>query len=111
MNPVTPLTCGIYVGAALCTLGMLVHFLKKMSDLEAAGTVLTPFTHLKTAPYRAVLTVLSCYLLLVVWYYMGLLNPLTAILTGVGCSEAYETLRTRAVKKLNELAEGPESGP
>jgi len=88
--------------------GILAAFLKKLADLEAAGTILSPLTFVKGAPYKSLLAILGAYLLLFVWYYMGMLNPLVAIFTGVACNEAFDSLRARAIKKIrNDTEEGP----
>lgn len=110
MNPEVT-TAQLIVFVLLCTLGIFGMFLKKMADLEAAGTALSPWSHLKQAPYKASLTVFGAYLALVVWYYMGMLNPLVAIFTGMAGHEAFDSVRARAVKKMRELSDEEGEGP
>jgi hypothetical protein len=105
------ITSGEAPNLLLCSLlvlgGIFGAFLKKMADLEAAGTILSPWTFVKSAPYKSLLAVLGAYLLLLSWYYMGMLNPLVAIFTGASCNEAFDSLRTRAIKRMRDDAEGP----
>lgn len=101
----------ILASIALCTLGMLVHFLKKMADTEATGTVLSPMAHLKGAPYRTSLAIVSSYLLLYVYFAMNMLNPLVGLFSGMACSSAYDSLRARAIKRIQADDEKPEGGP
>lgn len=102
-------TTQLVVFAFLCTIGLFGMFLKKMVDLEAAGTILTPWAHIKQAPYKATMSVFGAYLALVVWYYMGMLNPLVAIFTGIAGHEAFDSVRAQAVKKMRAI--GEENGP
>lgn len=95
----------------MCTLGMLVHFLKKMADVEATGTVLSPWQHARTAPYRTALAIVSSYLLLYVYFEMNMLNPLVGLFSGMACSSAYDSLRARAIKRIQADDERPEPGP
>lgn len=103
MNPIVlkPMTL-LIVAAVLCTFGMLLHFLKKMADVEATGTVLSPAAYFRQAPYRTLLAILSSYMLLAVYYWMGMLNPLVALFSGIACSSAYDSLRARAIRRLQQ---------
>jgi hypothetical protein len=86
----------------LVLLGMIGHFVKKMSDLEAAGTVLSPITYVKDKPWRTTSAVMGGLMLAMAFHWAGQLNELAALLTGVGCSEAFDALRARAAGRLRE---------
>lgn len=90
----------LYVCAVLVLLGILVHFLKKGYEAEQAGNIIRPADYLRQNPYGSLLMVVSAYLLTAFWYYIGELSYVTAILTGVGCNSAFDTLRARAEAKL-----------
>lgn len=90
----------LYLGLGLVLLGMLGHFVKKLSDLEATGTILSPSTFVAQRPYATLSAIMGGLLLALVWHFMGQLNEISAILTGVGCSDAFDSLRARAVAKL-----------
>lgn len=91
----------------LVLLGMAVQFVKKMSDLEAAGTLMTPWQYMRTKPWSTLLAVMSGLILAYVFHLMGQLNALAAIGTGVGCTEAFDSLRARAVGRIRQGEQDP----
>ncbi len=93
-----PWLCFLLVGA-----GILVSFVKKLYDLEQAGTILPPAVYWQKHPYQVLLCVCSAYMLAGLWFFSGLLNAPLAILTGVASDYAFDTLRARAAGKMQEL--------
>ena len=90
----------------LCSLlvfgGIVDHFLTILADLGATGTILSPWAYLRKAPYKSLLAIVGAYLFMLASYYMNMLNPLVAIFIGAACSQAFNSLRARAVKKIRE---------
>jgi hypothetical protein len=91
----------------LVLLGMIGHFVKKMADLEAAGTVLSPAVFVKQKPWQTSSAVMGGLLLAMVFHWAGQLNELAALLTGIGCSEAFDSLRARAAGRIRDLSPPP----
>jgi hypothetical protein len=98
----------IYVCALLLALGMAGHFLLRLYNLQQAGTLLTPWQYARQQPYAVAVAVFGGVLLFLALYFAGQLNEGMAIMVGVGCGEALETLRARAVAKLKD--DGSQSG-
>ena len=90
----------LYLVAALIAAGICVHFVKKLYDLEQAGTILPPTTYVRQHPYSFILAVLGAYLLAALCYFTEQLTYGMAILIGVTCSSAFDTLRARAAGKM-----------
>ena len=87
----------------LVIVGMIIQFVKKMADLEAAGTLITPLAYAASRKWATLLAILSTLLLAYIFYRMGELNNLAAITTGLYCTEAFDSLRARAVGRMREL--------
>lgn len=96
----------LYLAAILVAAGILVHFLKKLYDLENAGTILPPATYLRQHPYTFLSAVASAYMFAAMLYFVDQFNYAVAILVGVTCGSAYDSLRARAAGKLDK-AEDP----
>ncbi len=92
----------LYLAAALLALGIVVHFLKKLYDLEATGTVLWPSDFVKQRPYAFLLAIFGAYLLAALCYFTNQLTYGMAILIGVACSDAFDSLRAKAVHELKK---------
>lgn len=90
----------VYIALGLVIIGMMAHFVKKLADLEQTGTILSPITFVAQRPYTTLSAVMGALLLALAAYYVGELSYLAAILIGVGCSDAFDSLRARAVAKL-----------
>lgn len=93
-------TPNLWVCAVLVAAGILLHFLKKGYEAEQTGVHIAPIDYLKNHPYGSLSMVLSAYMLTAFWFYIGELTYATAILTGVGCNSAFDTLRSRAEARL-----------
>lgn len=96
----------IYLLAAFFGIGL--HLLKKLQELEAAGTIMSPWAYLKERPYASSLMALSAVALSGLWVLMGDLvasglrpnDYALSFLTGFTCNSAYDTLRARAEAKI-----------
>lgn len=97
----------LYVCMALVGVGIIGSFLKKLYDLQQAGTILTPQQFWRQQPYTVLLCWFSAYMLAVFWLFSGLLNAPLALLTGVACDYAFDTLRARAA---GHMRHGQDSG-
>lgn len=87
----------------LVLVGMFGQFVKKMADLEAAGTLITPWQYTKRQPWGTLLAIMSGVIAAYVFHLMGQLNELSAIFTGFASTEAFDSLRARAVGRLGEM--------
>lgn len=97
----------LYIYALLVLFGMAAHFVKKLYDLEQAGTILSPLTYAKQKPYTVISAVFGAYGLALVFYYMGQLNEVGAIFSGILCSQGLDSLRARAAGRLAKDDDGP----
>lgn len=87
--------------AMLCILpGIVLHFVKRLADLEQTGTILSPITFIQQHPYQYLLMVLSSAMVVALLYAMQQLTYATAILVGVIGDMAYDSLRSRAIGKM-----------
>lgn len=101
MNGETPVDLLVLFGLVLS--GMTVQFIKKMADLEASGTLLTPWQHYRQKPWGALLLLISTMFLAYSLFIAGQLNEFAAMSVGFCCNEAYDSLRARAVGRMGEI--------
>jgi hypothetical protein len=99
----------IYVCALLLVLGMLGHFALRLYNLQQAGTLLSPMAYARQQPYAVAVALMGGILLFLALYFFGQLNEGMSIFVGIGCGEALETLRARAVAKLRDNVVQPSS--
>lgn len=92
----------LFIALGLVLIGMMAHFVKKLADLEQTGTILSPVTFVAQRPYTTLSAIMGGLLLALAAHYVGELSYLAALLIGVGCSDAFDSLRARAVGKLKE---------
>ena len=92
----------LYLCFGLVIAGMVAHFVKKLADLEQTGTILSPITFVAQKPYATLSAIVGSLLLAAFFHFIGQLNEVTALLTGVMCSDAFDSLRARAVGRLKE---------
>lgn len=83
--------------------GMAVQFVKKMADLEASGTLITPWQHYRQKPWGALLLFISTMFLAYSLHLVGQLNEFGALSVGFCCNEAYDSLRARAAGRMGEI--------
>jgi hypothetical protein len=84
----------------LLLLGMAGHLLLRLYNLQQAGTLLTPFAYARREPYAVAVAAFGGFLMFAWLYFAGQMNEGMAIAVGLGCSEALDTLRARAVAKI-----------
>jgi hypothetical protein len=101
------LATNFWVCMLLVGVGIIGSFLKKLYDLQQTGTILMPNEFWRQQPYTVLLCWFSAYMLAVFWLFSGLLNAPLALLTGVACDYAFDTLRARAA---GHMRTGQESG-
>lgn len=94
----------IYVCALLMLLGMGGHFLLRLYNLQQAGTILSPLGYARQQPYTVAVAIFGGILMFAWLYFAGQLNEGMAIAVGIGCSEALDSLRARAVARLRDEA-------
>lgn len=87
----------------LVVVGMIAQFLKKMSDLEAAGTLMTPWAYARDRPWRTLTAIFGGFVAAYAFHLMGQLNGLAALFTGMASTEAFDSLRARAVGRLGTI--------
>ncbi len=107
MNPeqLQAFALNFWVCMAAVAAGIVVSFIKKFYDLQQTGTLITPMQFWKTQPYTVLLCWASAYMLAVLWLFSGLLNAPLALLTGVSCDYAFDTLRAKAAGRMKDGAE------
>src|SRR3954471_15361175 len=83
----------LYLATALMLFGICAHFLTVLSELEEAGTSMTPLAYLKQHPYRAASMAVCAFILLLAANAAGELTHLSAVLIGFSCQTAADQLR------------------
>lgn len=91
MNSPNLLAC-----CALVALGILFHFITKLSELESQGTIISPWAYWRQHPYTSLLVIISAYLFMALQAAMGELSYSAAILTGIACNSLGDKLRARS---------------
>lgn len=102
----------VWLAFALMFLGIAVHFLTKLHELENTGRIVTPWTYWKFHPYASLMVIVGAVMLVVLQYLMGELSHTSALLTGMASNSMGDKLRAMAVKKqtdsLNRMERGSE---
>jgi hypothetical protein len=99
----------LIVCVLLMLFGMAGHLLLRLYNLQQAGTLLTPFAYARQQPYAVAVAAFGGGLMFAWLFFAGQLNEGMAIAVGLGCSEALDTLRARAVARIKDDA-GQNSG-
>lgn len=92
-----PWLCMLAVG-----FGIVLSFVKKLYDLEQTGTIISPYHYWRQHPYQLLMCFLSAYAFAGMSLFNGLLNVPFALLIGVGCDYAFDSLRTKAIGRMND---------
>lgn len=92
----------LLLGTGLMAIGVLVHFVLKLAELEDKGQHYSPLAYLRIHPWRAASMVLCAWLLLYICHAMGELTRVAAVLIGFSCQAAADTLRARANARLSK---------
>lgn len=93
---------GLAFASGLMFLGIVVHFVLVMRDLEDKGQHYTPLGYLRLHPWRAASMILCAWLLLYVCFAMGECTRVTAVLIGFSCQTAADRLRAQANARANK---------
>jgi hypothetical protein len=100
--PAIATAVNLWLATALMVVGVVVHFVQKMAELEDAGQIFTPLGYLRLHPWRAAALVTSAWGLLWVCFATGELSRVTAFLIGYSCQAAADVLRARANAKASQ---------
>lgn len=91
-----------WTGGALMAFGMLGYYIKKMWELEQAGQHLSPLAYLKQKPWGTAAMIFGAVSTMMLSYFMGQLNELSAILIGGGSTSVNDAFRARAESKITK---------
>lgn len=97
----------IVLCAGLVALGLITHFVSKLSELEQRGQAVGAIEYLRAAPFTALNVVLGAYGLLVLAYFAGEMGPVGSFCMGVAANAAGDKLRARAQAKVDSQAQTP----
>jgi hypothetical protein len=89
--------------AALVAFGLVLHFVSRLSELEARGESVGALDYLKQHPYTAANVVLGAYGLLLLAYYTGEMGPVGSFCMGVAANAAGDKLRAQAQARIERL--------
>ena len=98
------------IASVLMLLGIVAHFIAKLSALEDAGQSPAAGTYLRSHPWRILNMLIACEISLFLFSELGQLNFVTAILTGYCCQSVSDNLRKRAENRLPQV-EPPNEDP
>lgn len=90
--------CAVYVMG-----GILLHFLTKLTELEAQGNIVSPLGYWKAHPYTSLSVVAAAYLFMALQAALGELSYSAAILTGIACNSLGDKLRAQAAAKADRV--------
>lgn len=91
----------LWACAGLVALGILFHFITKLSELEQAGRIVTPWGYWREHPYTSLIVVFAAYLMMALQAAVHELSYSAAILTGIACNSFGDKLRARASAKAD----------
>ena len=91
----------------LVALGLALHFVGKLAELEARGQAIGAIAYIRRAPYTALSVVLGAYGLLLLAFYAGEMGPIGSFCMGVAANSAGDKLRARAQAKLDSQPSVP----
>jgi hypothetical protein len=90
------MTPNLFICMALVAVGILFHFVLKLSELETQGKLQTPLGYWREHPYTSLVVVMAAYLFMALQAALGELSYSAAILTGIACNSLGDKLRARA---------------
>lgn len=96
----------LYICSGLVLLGILFHFVTKLGELEAQGTIVTPWAYWREHPYTSLVVVMSAYIALAMTYSIGEMSYYAAVVTGIACNSLGDKLRARSTAWSDRLAQG-----
>jgi hypothetical protein len=83
------MTPNLFICMALVAVGILFHFVLKLSELETQGKLQTPLGYWREHPYTSLVVVMAAYLFMALQAALG-------ELTGIACNSLGDKLRARA---------------
>lgn len=95
----------LWVCAGLVAIGIVFHFLTKLSELEQAGKIVTPWGYWREHPYTSLIVIVAAYLMMALQAAVNELTYSAAILTGIACNSFGDKLRARATAKADTTLE------
>lgn len=95
----------LWACAGLVAIGIIFHFITKLSELEQAGKIVTPWGYWREHPYTSLLVIVAAYLMMALQAAVNELTYSAAILTGIACNSFGDKLRARATAKADATLE------
>lgn len=95
----------LWACAGLVAIGIIFHFITKLSELEQAGKIVTPWGYWREHPYTSLLVIVAAYLMMALQAAVNELTYSAAILTGIACNSFGDKLRARATAKADTTLE------
>lgn len=95
----------LWICTGLVAFGILFHFVAKLGELEAAGSIVTPWSYWRNHPYTSISVVMAAYLVMALQYALNELSYSAALLTGIACNSLGDKLRARANARIDRLNE------
>lgn len=92
----------IWICVLLVALGVIFHFLTKLSELESQGQIVSPWTYWRQHPYTSLTVILGAYLFMSLQFAINELTYTGAILTGIACNSIGDKLRAKASTTLDK---------
>lgn len=96
----------LWLCAGLVLVGIMFHFLTKLTEMEAQGSIVSPLDYWKAHPYTSLSVVAAAYLFMGLQAALGELSYSAAILTGIACNSLGDKLRAQANAKTDRLKAG-----
>lgn len=101
----------LVICALLALAGVLFHFMLKLSELEAQGRIITPWSYWANHPYTSIVMVMSVALTLAIQQSIGELTHFSAALTGIACNSLADKLRARGQAFADKVGDIGKKGP
>ncbi len=91
--------------SCLVAAGLVSHFVAKLAELEARGTPVGAWDHIRQHRWTSLNVVLGAYGLLLFAYYAGEMGPIGSFCMGVAANAAGDKMRARAQTKIQSTGE------
>lgn len=95
----------LFLCGGLVAFGILFHFVLKLGELEAQGTIIKPWAYWSAHPYTSITVVMAAYLVMALQSALGELSYSAALLTGIACNSVADKLRARANLKAGNFVD------
>lgn len=87
----------------LVALGIALHFIMKLKELEDQGTIVLPWQYWRQHPYTSLSVIMGAYLMLAMAAGLHELTYMGALLIGIACNSIGDKLRAKAQAKLDAM--------